>query len=103
MAEVSDPYYITWVAQLSGIPTGQPSITVIIAGIINLVLSVVGVVAVVVVIYAGYLWLTSLGNEEKIRKAKALLANGAIGLGIIFAAYLIARTVVMALAQATGV
>ncbi len=97
-----DPYYIRFVADLSGLPTAEPSPTIIIAGIVNLVLSVAGVIAIAVVLWGGYQWLTSLGNEEKIRRAKTTLANGAIGLAIIFTSYIVTRFIVFALAGATG-
>lgn len=97
-----DPYYIRFVADLSGLPTGEPSATVIVAGIVNLCLSLAGVAAIAVVVYGGYLWMTSLGNEEKISRARATLGSGAIGLAIIFASYIIARFIVLAVAGATG-
>ncbi len=38
--------------------------------IIQLALSVLGVLFVVFMIYAGYLWLTAAGNEQKVAKQK---------------------------------
>lgn len=98
----NDIYFIKLVAKLSGLPTGQPGMVVIIAGIINLFLSVVGVIAVCLIMYGGYLYLVSLGNEEKIKKAKRLLTNSAIGLLIIFTAYALAQFIVLAISRATG-
>lgn len=102
MPDASDPYYIKWVAQLSGLPTGQPSPVVIMAGVVNLVLGVVGVLAILVILYGGYLWLTSLGNEEKITKAKRTLLNGVIGLAIIFSSYVVAQFIVLSISGVTG-
>lgn len=101
-SDPSDVYFIKLVAKLSGLPTGQPGLVVIIAGIINLVLSVVGVIAVCLIMYGGYLYLVSMGNEEKIKKAKRLLTNSVIGLLIIFAAYALAQFIILAISRATG-
>jgi hypothetical protein len=101
-AEPEDVYFIKLVAKLSGLPTGQPAPVVIIAGVINLVLSVVGVIAVCLILYGGYLYLVSLGNEEKIKQAKRLLMNSVIGLVIVFMAYALAEFIVLAVARATG-
>ena len=57
--------------------------------IIGLVLSFVGVLFLMLVIYAGILWMTAQGNEQKVTKAKDLLINAVVGLVIVFAAYAI--------------
>lgn len=60
---------------------------VIAARVINIILSLLGVIAVVLIVYAGFLWMTSDGNEDKIDKAKAILKNAVIGLAIILASW----------------
>jgi hypothetical protein len=100
-SDQDDIYFIKLVAKLSGLPTGRPGLIAIIVGVINLFLSVVGVVAVGLIMYGGYLYLVSLGNEEKIRKAKRLLTNSVIGLLIIFVAYTLAQFIVLAISRAT--
>jgi len=62
----------------------------IIGRIINIGLGILGVIAVSFIIYAGVIWMTSNGDEEKISKAKAILKNGVIGLLIILASWAIA-------------
>ena len=52
-------------------------------GIINIALSFLGLIAVIIVIYGGFVWMTSGGNEEKINNAKKILKNGLIGLVIV--------------------
>ena len=52
---------------------------IIIARIINIALLFLGVIAVGLIIYAGFLWMTSGGNEDKIDKAKNTLKNAIIG------------------------
>ncbi len=101
-ADLPPDYGLTETANLAGLPTSQPSPAAVTANIINVVLSVTGVAAVVLVIYAGAMWMTSAGNEEKISKAKKLLAGAVIGLAIIFTAYAISYFIVSNLYTATG-
>ncbi|MBI5465841.1 MAG: Ig-like domain-containing protein, partial [Candidatus Kerfeldbacteria bacterium] len=69
--------------------------------IINIFLGLLGVIAVCLILYGGYLWLTSAGNEEKISRAKRLLSGAVIGLVIIFAAFGIASFIISRLTEAT--
>ena len=47
---------------------------ILIGRIIQIALGFLGVIAVVIVMYAGSLWMTSDGDEEKVTKAKSGLA-----------------------------
>ncbi|MFA5155086.1 MAG: IPT/TIG domain-containing protein [Patescibacteria group bacterium] len=58
--------------------------------IINIVLGFLGVIAVGLIAYAGFLWFSSGGNEEKVETAKKILRNAIIGLVIILASWGIA-------------
>lgn len=62
--------------------------------IIRILLSFLGLVAVVIILYAGALWMTAAGNDDKVTKAKATLSAGLIGLIIIIVAYTLTATVV---------
>jgi len=57
--------------------------------IIGTALSFVGILFLILVIYAGIMWMTAQGNEQKVTKAKDLLINSIVGLIIVFAAYAI--------------
>jgi hypothetical protein len=59
---------------------------VIAARIIRVALGFLGLIALIIVLYGGFVWMTSAGNEEKISKAKKILTNGLIGLVIILMA-----------------
>lgn len=61
--------------------------------IINITLGFLGLVALAIVVYAGFLWMASGGDEEKISTARKLLQNGVIGLVIILSAWGIATFV----------
>ncbi len=73
----------------------------IVARIINVALGLLGVIALGLIIYAGFLWMTSAGEEEKISKAKKLLVSAVIGLGIILSSWAIASFVLDRLSDAT--
>ena len=53
------------------------------------------------VTYAGFLWLTAGGEEDKIKTAKGLITNGIIGIAIVLSAYGISRLVFNYLLKAT--
>ena len=60
------------------------------AGVIQVALGFLGIIAVIIIMYAGWVWMTSEGNEEKISQAKKILINAVIGLTIILSAFAIA-------------
>ena len=72
----------------------------IIARIINIALGFLGIVAVGIILYGGFLWMTSNGDEEKITKAKNLLKSAVIGLIIILASWAIATFIISRLGGA---
>jgi len=74
---------------------GDPRI--IAAKIVRVALGFLGIIAVCIVLYGGFLWMTSAGNEETIGKAKKVLINGLIGLIIILMAFGITQFVLNSL------
>lgn len=81
---------------------GKTNIRIIIGNIIRVILGFLGVIALSLVIYGGYLYMTSGGAEDKVAKAKKYLINAAIGLVIIFSAYAIVTFIMNRLLEATG-
>ena len=71
------------------------------ANVINVVLGFLGIIAVVLIIYAGFLWMTAAGNDDKVTTAKSLMTAAVIGLVIILAAFGIAQFVLTSLIGAT--
>jgi len=69
---------------------GTADLRTIIARIIALLISFLGIIAVCIIIYAGFIWMTSGGNSEKIDKAKRILKGAVIGLVLILLSYIIA-------------
>jgi hypothetical protein len=88
------------VSQTLGLGTSDLKETVI--NIINWALGLLGLVGVVFMLYGGYLWLTSGGNEDRIRRAKRILINTVIGLVIILLAWAIVAFVLKFGEDVTG-
>ncbi len=68
--------------------------------IINIVFSFLGIITVAVIIYAGFLWITAGGEEEKATQGRTLLFQAFVGLVIILSAYLISYFVIDQLVKA---
>ncbi len=67
----------------------ETSLARTIGGIVNVVLSFLGIVFVILVILGGYQWMTAGGNEEQVSKAKDRIKNAVIGLIVVTSAYAI--------------
>jgi len=88
------------VAGSANIKSGA-TLPVIIGNLIRVAIGMLGIVFLVLTVYAGFLYLTARGEEEKVTHAKETLQRGVIGLIIISAAYAIATFVIGALGAAT--
>lgn len=86
----------------SSLPLSSTSPLSIVVNIIQIALSFLGFIAVMIVIYAGFLWMTSGGNEDRITEAKRWLKNGVIGLLIILSAWGLVTFVIKKLLDITG-
>lgn len=81
---------------------GEPKgIGAIVGGLIAVVLSLLGIIFLVLIIYAGFVWMTSGGNDQKILKAKKTLVNATIGIIIVLSSYSISTFVLSSLYEAT--
>lgn len=56
---------------------------------ISIIVSFVGVILLLLIVYGGYLWMTAMGNESQVDKAKNIIKNSIIGVIIVFSAYAI--------------
>jgi len=88
-------------AEGTGLSNSQ-DIRVIIARIIRIFIGFLGIIAVSLIMYAGWIWMTSEGNEEKITQAKKILQNAVIGLIIILSAFAIVSFILNRLTGAAG-
>jgi uncharacterized membrane protein len=74
-----------------------------IADVIRIILGFLGIIFLILILYAGFMWMTSAGNEEKISNAKKTMVAAVIGAAIVLAAYAITYFVISNLLIATGV
>jgi len=75
----------------------------LIARIINIFLGFLGIIFVIIIIYAGFVWMTAGGNEDKVSQARKWITNSVIGIIIILAAYAITNFVVSRIVGVTSI
>jgi len=80
---------------------GTTPISIIISDIIKLFLSFLGVIFIILIIYAGFIWMTAAGNDEKISTAKSTMTAAIIGLAVVLAAYAITYFVIDQILEST--
>ncbi len=68
---------------------GDVSLAVKIGQFIKPLMGLTGSVFLVLTIYAGVMWMTAAGNEERVAKAKKILGMASIGLLVVVMAYAI--------------
>lgn len=73
-----------------------------ISSVVRLAIGFLGVIAVIIILLGGFKWMTSGGAEDKVKKAKALIFQGIIGLVIVLSAYAIATFVINSVITAQG-
>ncbi len=79
------------IALIGGYKTGTGASTIpkIVGMIINTLLSVTGLIFIVLTVFAGFNWMTSQGNDEKIKKSQDSLKSSVIGLIVTLSAWTI--------------
>lgn len=75
----------------------QTDVRQIVVKIIQVFLGFLALIFLCLVLYAGFRYMTSAGNEEKAREAIKLLTNAVIGLLIILLAWAITRFIIKGL------
>jgi len=81
---------------------GNANLQTMIGGVIKVVMGFLGVIAVLIILWGGFVWMTAMGEPDKIEKAKNMIKAGVIGLVIIFASYAIANFVMSNLGSISG-
>lgn len=66
---------------------------------ISILIGVLGIIFLLLTLYAGFTWMTAMGDAKKIETAKSTLTRAVIGLVIVLSAYAITNFVVRALAD----
>lgn len=81
-------------AQASGLVNYGSDPLVIAGNIISALLAMTSVFFFILMIYAGFKWMLSRGNDESVAKAKHTISAAIIGMIIIFASYAITKVVI---------
>lgn len=87
-------------ATSAGLSSGDLPTTI--ASLIRVVLGVLGIIAVVIILIGGFKWMTSGGNDEKVKSARKVMTSGIIGLVIVLSAFAIAQFVLSSVVTATS-
>ena len=83
---------------------GLPNLQTNLGAFIQSILGLIGIATFVLIVYAGGLWITAAGNEEKVDQAKRIITGCVIGLVVVFSAYILVHTTILYLQSAsTGV
>jgi len=90
-------YYPPGYQQPGNLANNDP--VTILRNLINFGMGFLGLVAVVIILWSGFEWMTSAGDEKKVDTAKKRMISGVIGLAIILAAWSVAYYVVGTLAS----
>ncbi len=80
----------TNIAKDAGYETNEDAnINTMTGTVINAFLVLLGTIFLALMVYGGYLWMTGMGNTERVEKSKSLISAAIIGLIITLASYAI--------------
>ncbi len=65
-------------------------------------LGLLGIVAVAMMILSGYMWITAGGNDERVRKARAIMFSAVIGLVVVLLSWSVIQYVIGTSNQVSG-
>ena len=83
-------------------PAGQKSLGGLVTQVINVMLLAIGSLAVVFLMFGGFRYVTSFGNEQATENSKQIIKFAVIGLLIVFMSFLIVRVISNVLLSGTG-
>ncbi len=102
-AQAKDPL-LSGIANETGYTkAGQPApnLSETVGKIIRIILGLLGIIFLGLTVYAGALWMTAAGEEEKVTAAMGILKMAVIGLIIILASYSLSYFVLDKIFEAT--
>ena len=73
---------------------GKLEVSSLIGTVIKIALSLIGSITLFMLIWGGFQWLTSAGNDEKVHAGTQTMLWAVIGLGVVFGSYLFLTTYV---------
>ncbi len=89
-AQTPDMIGLQYTAE-AGLPKNDVRTSV--ARIINVVIGLLGIITTIIILYAGFTWMTAMGNEDKAADARRMIITAVIGLIVLLSAYTISRFV----------
>ena len=78
------------------------SLEILVARVVQGMLSLLGVIFFVLVLYGGIKWMKAKGEPKEVEAAKDIITNATIGLALVLAAYAISIFVVSRIQSAVG-
>lgn len=98
----AEPDLSSQIAEQSGYaPANSATLSQTVGKIIRVILGLLGIIFLGLTVYAGALWMTAAGEEEKVTKATGILKMAVIGLIIILASYSLSYFVLDKIFEAT--
>ncbi|MDO8463579.1 MAG: hypothetical protein Q7S96_04940 [bacterium] len=82
-------------------PIGTSSIAVLIGNVIRAGFGLVGSIALLMFIYGGFLWLTSAGSPERVKKGRDVMVWAVLGIAVMFTAYAVTTFIISRLGSAS--
>jgi len=82
-------------------PKGEIDIRLILGGLVEKGLTVLGTLTLLVFVAGGALWLTSAGNADRVKKGSTTMLYAVIGIFVIFSSYAILNTILSGLKVGT--
>lgn len=101
----NDPYGLHTAAGRAQLPyqvAGESNVPAIIGKVVSYALSLIGVLFFALILFAGFLWMSAMGNTEKSEKAKQILEGAIIGIVLVLGAYAITQFVFTGLSNGSS-
>ena len=76
---------------------GSKTFSELVVKILNILLAIVGLIAVIFLVWGGFKYITSAGDEEAVDKAKSTIINALIGVVVVILAFALVRIVASAI------
>ena len=101
-APTPEPNIVIQIGHDSGYaPADASTLSQTVGKIIRIILGLLGIIFLGLTVYAGALWMTAAGEEEKVTTATGILKMAVIGLIIILASYSLSYFVLDKIFEAT--
>lgn len=98
----TEPDLSAQIAEKSGYgQNGAPNLSETVGKVIRVILGLLGIIFLGLTVYAGLLWMTAAGDEEKVTKAIGIIRMAVIGLIVILASYSLSYFVLDKIFEAT--